>query len=75
MNEITKKTLIPLSLTAFICSIVFWAANVDSKVQNNANDISRLRDAHKVFKEREDVFEKDVIDRLARIETAINNKK
>lgn len=72
--EINRKTVIPISLVITICSIVFWASGVNSKVQVNADDITRLRDAYKEKRKSDEVFQKEAIDRLARIETKLNNQ-
>jgi hypothetical protein len=63
--QISEKTLLPISLVITIIGGVIWLSVMYQKVEAHQISLQQVEI-------KQDTFEADVIDRLARIETLLN---
>jgi hypothetical protein len=68
MRKIAEDTLLPISLVITLAGGVFWLSSMYSKVEAHEVGLTSL-------KASQTAFQQEVIDRLARIETALKDKQ
>ena len=68
MGRITEATLVPLSLVVALFGGSFWLSTMYAKVEAHESSL-------KIVEHKQDKFQEEVIDRLARIETKLVNKR
>lgn len=73
--EISKDTLVPLGTMAIIATIIYLFVMVQSRVEAHEMQIGKISTDVKEQRVSNDIFEKDVIGRLARIEKGIEDLK
>lgn len=54
---------------------VFWLTTLYAQVQADSVSIGQVREAQKDLRNNDSIFQKEVIDRLARIETEIKDRR
>lgn len=75
MSKITSSTVIPISLAASICGGVIWFTSMYQKVDAHESGLESVTHEIKEIKKTQNEFEKEVIERLTRIETKLSVKQ
>lgn len=74
-NKLTEETLIPLSFLTAVIGFVFWLTSIHLKADNATASIREIQAEIDVKKDKDSLFEREVLERLARIEEALKRKK
>lgn len=69
MSKLTENTLIPLSLVITIIGGVVWLSVMYQRVEAHQEKLGHIEQQQDHIVEKQKLFESEVIDRLARIET------
>jgi hypothetical protein len=72
MNKITADTLVPLSLLVALTGGIAWLSNMAVKSSIVYAKVDKMEEAAQHDLENNNRFQKEVLERLGRIEQALN---
>lgn len=75
MDKITPETLVPLSLMGVLIGGIFWLSSMSIKSSIVYAKVDKLEEANSKQSEDNAKFQREVIERLARIEEALRMGK
>lgn len=68
MKKITEQSTITISLMIAIAGLAFWLGGVDSQTHANSDKVNKVS-------QNQEEFQKEVIQRLSRLETMLESKR